>query len=81
MIFTKQQSIEIVGLTAVVVSLIFVGMQLYFDRQVAIVDQYHKNSEASMSNLRSYMESDSYMNMIAMRWEDGNRPGWWNEEF
>ena len=34
-----------------------------------------------MPNLRSYMASDSYMNMIAMRCEDGNRTGWWNYEF
>jgi len=36
---TKQQSIKIVSLSAVIVSLILVGIQLYSDGKMATVDQ------------------------------------------
>ena len=75
-----KETIEIVGVFAVVASLIFVGMQLYFDRQVALAEQYSNRAESMKSDLRSQLESDVYMNERALIWDAGVRPTLWNDK-
>ena len=71
--------IEIVGVIAVVASLIFVGLQLMLDRRVAIAQQYSERADYQMSEYRSMMESEVYFRVQAERWERGERPLWWDE--
>ena len=73
--------VETVGVFAVVVSLVFVGMQLYFDRQVAIADQYAQRSESMKSDSRSGMESEHYVLMLAKLWDGGYRGGKFGEVY
>ena len=72
--------IEYVGVLTVVASLLFVGMQLYLDRQIASAEQYQNRAESRKSDLRTLLESDAYLTLSAERWDAGNRPRWWNEE-
>jgi hypothetical protein len=73
--------VEIVGVFVLVVSLVFVGMQLYFDRQVAIADQYAQRSESMKSDSRSRMESEHYVLMLAKSWDGGYRRGMFGEVY
>ena len=77
---TTKQSIEIVGVVAVVASLIFVGMQLYLDRRTAAAEQYQLRAESRKDDLRSQLESDRFIAVRVEEWNSGNRPGWWSEE-
>ena len=43
---SKKDIVEIVGIFAVVASLIFVGMQLMLDRKVALAEQYFNRAES-----------------------------------
>ena len=75
----NKQVLELVGVVAVVASLIFVGMQLMLDRRIARADQYFNRAEAQRANLRANMGSaEYYANQEAM-WELGMRPPWWKE--
>ena len=67
---------EFIGVIAVVLSLLFVGMQLMFDRRVAMGEQYFNRAEARRADIRSRIESDAYMSDRVNRWENGDRPGW-----
>ena len=78
MSISRKELIELIGVTAVVGSLIFVGVQLSFDRQVALGDQYQRRAEIALAHQRSYLESESYMDLRIASWEAGNRPIWWN---
>ncbi len=71
---------EIVGILSVVASLIFVGMQLMFDRQLATAEQYQNRAESRKSDFRTMLESDAYMTFRTELWEGGERPAWWTEE-
>ena len=75
-----KQTIEIIGFAAVVVSLIFVGIQLRLDSRVALADQYAFRSESVKNDLRSRIESEDFLEMEVKRWENGSRPPWWTEE-
>jgi len=71
---------EIVGVLSVVASLIFVGMQLLIDRQLAAAEQYQYRAESRKSDFRTQLESDAYMTYRTELWEGGERPPWWTEE-
>lgn len=75
----QQQIVEIVGVSAVVVSLAFVGLQLYLDRQVVIASQYSERSESMKSDIRMRLESESYMSYQTKLWEGGARPEYWTD--
>ena len=69
--------IEIVGVLAIVVSLLFVGMQLMLDRQVALGEQYFNRAESQKEDARTRFASESYMLRRAELWDNGDRPSWW----
>ena len=71
---------EFLGIFGIIASLIFVGMQLSLDRNVAQADQYFNRSESRKADLRSMMENEFYLEEYARRWSEGSRPRWWNEE-
>ena len=71
---------EIVGNLSVVASLLFVGMQLYLDRQIAAAEQYQFRAESRKADLRVQLESDAYIARRVEAWKAGIRPIWWNEE-
>ena len=73
--------LEATGIIAVVVSLLFVGMQLIFDRRLAVTDQYSDRAESRMANVRTWLESDAYFSRESGLWNSGQRPIWWNEKF
>ena len=75
-----KQLLDVLGSVGIMASLIFVGMQLSFDRKVAISEQYGVRAETSMANARARMESGSYMITQRKFWETGFRPSWWSEE-
>ena len=74
-----KQIVEILGLSAVVASLLFVGMQLRLDRNVAMAQVYADRAEAYNDNLRSYLESESWLDWQDYNWELGIRPSWWHD--
>jgi hypothetical protein len=76
----NRKALEIVGVFAVVGSLIFVGLQLVLDRRVAISAQYAARAESIKEDRRALLESDSYMSLQTKNWADGIRPDWWTEE-
>ena len=63
-----------------VVSLVFVGFQLFFDRQVALGAQYHERSSTGIANFQMQFESDAWVNTRARLLENGPKPSWWNED-
>ena len=73
--------VEAVGILAIVLSLLFVGMQLIFDRQVAIADQYHNRAELRIATVRSFFENENYIDELVRSYKRGIRPGFWSEEF
>ncbi len=80
MIKDKKQLIELLGFVAVVLSLVFVGIQLILDRRLAVAERYDARAESIMSNFRVKMESDTYLSALGKRWDYGERPNWWNDE-
>ncbi|MFK7865478.1 MAG: hypothetical protein AB8B95_14780 [Pseudohongiellaceae bacterium] len=73
--------IEIIGVMGIVLSLVFVGMQLNFEAEVALSEQYANRAESIKSDLRTRLESEALMSALEIRWEFGERPSWWNEEY
>lgn len=61
---SKKYIVEIAGIFAVVVSLIFVGMQLQLDRKVALADQYFNRAESAKADRRALLESDDYTQFV-----------------
>jgi len=72
--------IEIGGLLAIVGSLLFVGMQLSLDRQIAEAEQYFLRSEARQESLRAEFQNNEYIQEEARRWEEGLKPRWWGAD-
>ena len=68
-----KDSIEIVGIFAVVASLLFVGLQLQLDRKVALADQYFNRAESAKADRRALLDSDDYMIGVEQWWADGGR--------
>jgi hypothetical protein len=77
----NKEIIELVGIFALVASLIFVGMQLLLDRRIAMSDQYFNRAESVKSDLRAELESEeSYLEFEEM-WALGERPPYWDENW
>lgn len=77
----KKDLIEIVGVASVVASLVFVGVQLYLDRQVVKAAQYHARAELRLDTIQSWFENDSYVEDYADAILDGRRnPRWMTED-
>jgi len=76
---TNKELLEAVGVIAVVTSLIFVGVQLYFDRNVAMADSYSNAIESRKADVRAKLESDTFMRLQDTLWELGKRPDWWSD--
>ena len=77
----KKFLVEIIGAIGIVMSLVFVGMQLNFEAEVALAEQYANRTESIKSDLRTRLESEPFMSALETRWEFGERPSWWNEEY
>lgn len=73
--------LEIVGIFAVVASLIFVGMQLALDRKVALAEQYWNRAESAKADRRTLLESEDYMQYVEDSWALGERPTYWNDDW
>ena len=71
--------IELAGLFGIIASLVFVGIQLMFDRQLAIAGQFQNRTELRMMQETAYFENSDFIQDLAKDWEK-NRPGWWNDE-
>ena len=52
-----RQSAELVGIMAVVASLIFVGLQLKQSQEIAIAAQYHNRAALAVENFNAELES------------------------
>lgn len=74
-----RQAVEVVGIFGVIASLIFVGMQLRLDRQIAISEQYHNRAESRLESLRNSQNNTELVRDRMSRWEN-NRPAWWTNE-
>lgn len=75
----RTQAIEYVGVASVVASLLFVGVQLYLDRKAALSTQYANRAESVKEDIRTRMESETWLSDQGLQWESGVRPNWWNE--
>lgn len=78
---TLRDWLEIVGIFAVVASLIFVGMQLQLDRKVALAEQYTNRAESVKADRRVILESDALMQYYEEHWALGWRPDYWDEDW
>ena len=78
---SKKDIVEIVGIFAVVASLIFVGMQLMLDRKVALAEQYFNRAESVKTDRRTALESDDLMRYYEELWALGWRPSYWDEDW
>ena len=78
---SKKDIVEIAGIFAVVASLIFVGMQLYLDRKVALADQYFNRAESAKADRRALLESDDYMQYMEELWALGEPPPFWDDDW
>ena len=72
--------VEVVGIIAVVGSLIFVGLQLQLERRAATGEQYSNRANAYQAQLMSQLESEAYLSTYSKRWENGVRPSWFVED-
>ncbi|MEZ5492325.1 MAG: hypothetical protein R3F50_18740 [Gammaproteobacteria bacterium] len=70
---------EIVGVLGIIASLLFVGLQLSFDRKLAVSTQYQNRSEIAIEFQRSNFENNEFVLNSAERWEK-ERPVFWNED-
>ena len=78
---SRKELVEIVGIFAVVASLIFVGMQLMLDRKVALAEQYFSRAESAKADRRALLESEDYMQYLEESWALGDRHSFWNEDW
>jgi hypothetical protein len=52
-----RELVELVGIAAIVASLLFVGLQLKQSQEIAIADQYQERANAANEVLLAFMES------------------------
>ena len=79
--FSNKQLIDILGTFAIVASLVFVGIQLFLDRQIALAMAYQGRADSRMENLRSTSDNEYYMEYLADRLDRGLWiPPWWNDD-
>lgn len=74
--FSSKQIVEILSVIGVIASLLFVGMQLIFDRRVATGEMYASRSESRQANIRSMLESQASLATRAKVYEK-EKPFWW----
>jgi len=58
---------ELVGIAAIVASLVFVGLQLRQAQEIAIADQYQERSNAAVDWYSARMQSDTSLESVARR--------------
>jgi hypothetical protein len=63
---------ELVGIAAIVASLIFVGLQMKQSQDIAIAQQYQDRSAAALEWYVARMQSDSAMELAAQRLDADN---------
>lgn len=71
--------IEAAGVFGVIASLIFVGMQLRLDRQLAIAGQFQSRTELRIQQETTYLNNSDFIQDLANSWEK-KRPDWWDSE-
>ena len=60
--------VEIFGMFAIVVSLIFVGIQLRLERKVAMAEQYFNRAETVKEDYRTRLLSSEYFQEVEENW-------------
>lgn len=65
---SRKDIAEIVGIFSIVVSLIFVGMQLRLERKVALAEQYFNRAESVKEDYRAALLSAEYFRSIEEDW-------------
>jgi hypothetical protein len=78
--FNLKERFEIVGILAVIVSLLFVGIQLQLDRRLSLATVYQDRAESRKEDLRARMEYEAERRLIETQIESGRYPGWWTSE-
>lgn len=78
---SKKEIVEILGIFAVVASLVFVGMQLMLDRKVALAEQYFNRAESVKADRRTILESQDLMRFYEESWALGRTPPYWDEDW
>ena len=71
---------EIVGVAGVIASLIFVGLQMVFDRRIAVASVFHERTIMFQDAQIAQLQDSGVVVMRAKAWEAGNLPSWWNNE-
>ena len=77
---TTKQLVETIGILGVIASLLFVGVQMYYDRQIALGNSYQQRADSRKEDLRTRFESDTFILEVKDRIERGNPPTWWSED-
>ena len=75
-----KQVIEVIGISGVIASLLFVGMQLVLDRRVAVGSQYHERMILGHEYYLSLSENEKWISTEAKQWEEGFTPVYWNAD-
>ena len=60
---------QVVGIFAVVASLVFVGLQMKQSQEIAIADQYQARAEAAQAMYMSVLESGQSLESLDIPWE------------
>ena len=56
--------IQVIGMSAIIASLIFVGLQVKQAQDIAIASQYQARSDALRDQFAAFLESDAAMRVI-----------------
>jgi hypothetical protein len=75
-----RNTLELIGIFGVIASLIFVGIQLNQDRQIAIGESYRVRAQMRIEFVLHEFDNDEHVADLARRWESGLTPSWWNDE-
>lgn len=65
---SKKDIAELIGMFAIVVSLIFVGLQLRLERKVALAEQYFNRGESLKEDYRALLLSSEYFKVSEDNW-------------
>ena len=65
---SKKDIVEIVGIFAIVISLIFVGMQLKLERKVALAEQYFNRAESVKEDYRTALLNPEHFRSLEEDW-------------
>jgi hypothetical protein len=67
--------IQVVGIFAVVASLIFVGLQMKQSHEIAVADQYQDRADAALDFYLALMQSDQALTMTGKDFSDAVKSG------